>query len=64
VTNRCLELGINVIKFGGLGSVLRIAPPLTVAAEEIDLGLEILWTARSATPAMAGPSPAACICSP
>ena len=44
VTARCLELGLNVniVKFPGLGSVLRIAPPLTIAPEEIDLGLEIL----------------------
>jgi 2,2-dialkylglycine decarboxylase (pyruvate) len=44
VTERCLELGLNVniVRFQGLGSVLRIAPPLTIAAEEIDLGLEIL----------------------
>jgi 2,2-dialkylglycine decarboxylase (pyruvate) len=44
VTERCLELGlnVNVIKFAGLGSVLRIAPPLTIAPEDIDLGLEIL----------------------
>lgn len=44
VTERCLELGLNVniVKFPGLGSVLRIAPPLTIAPEEIDLGLEIL----------------------
>ena len=44
VTERCLELGlnVNVIKFAGLGSVLRIAPPLTIAPDEIDLGLEIL----------------------
>ena len=44
VTDRCLELGLNVniVKFPGLGSVLRIAPPLTIAREEIDLGLEIL----------------------
>jgi 2,2-dialkylglycine decarboxylase (pyruvate) len=44
VTARCLELGLNVniVKFPGLGSVLRIAPPLTIAAEELDLGLEIL----------------------
>ena len=44
VTERCLELGlnVNVVKFPGLGSVLRIAPPLTIAPEEIDLGLEIL----------------------
>lgn len=44
VTARCLELGLNVniVKFPGLGSVLRIAPPLTIAPDEIDLGLEIL----------------------
>jgi len=44
VTARCLELGlnVNVIKFAGLGSVLRIAPPLTIAPGEIDTGLEIL----------------------
>ncbi|MBA2514769.1 MAG: aminotransferase class III-fold pyridoxal phosphate-dependent enzyme, partial [Solirubrobacterales bacterium] len=44
VTERCLELGVsvNIVKFAGLGSVLRIAPPLTIAAEDIDLGLEIL----------------------
>jgi 2,2-dialkylglycine decarboxylase (pyruvate) len=44
VTNRALELGvnINIVKFPGFGSVLRIAPPLTVTPEEIDLGLEIL----------------------
>ena len=33
---------MNIVKFPGLGSVLRIAPPLTIAAEELDLGLEIL----------------------
>ena len=44
VTERCIELGLNVniVKFAGLGSVLRIAPPLTIAPEDIDLGLEIL----------------------
>ena len=44
VTERCLELGLNVniIKFAGLGAVLRIAPPLTISTEDIDLGLEIL----------------------
>ena len=44
VTARCLELGLNVniVHFPGLGSVLRIAPPLTIAPEEIDLGLEII----------------------
>jgi 2,2-dialkylglycine decarboxylase (pyruvate) len=49
VTERCLELGLNVniVRFQGLGSVLRIAPPLTIAPEEIDLGLEILEQALS-----------------
>ena len=44
VTERCLELGlsVNIVKFPGLGSVLRIAPPLTISAEDIDLGLAIL----------------------
>jgi len=44
VTERCLALGLNVniVKFPGLGSVLRIAPPLTIAPEDVDLGLEIL----------------------
>ena len=44
VTARCLELGLNVniVHFPGLGSVLRIAPPLTIAADDIDLGLELL----------------------
>jgi 2,2-dialkylglycine decarboxylase (pyruvate) len=44
VTERCLELGLNVniVKFPALGSVLRIAPPLTIAEEDIDLGLDIL----------------------
>jgi 2,2-dialkylglycine decarboxylase (pyruvate) len=41
VMRRCLELGMStsVIR-GGLG-VFRIAPPLTVTDDEIDLGLSI-----------------------
>ncbi|WP_130346000.1 aspartate aminotransferase family protein [Herbihabitans rhizosphaerae] len=44
VTARCLELGLNVniVKFRGLGSVLRIAPPMTITESDLDLGLEIL----------------------
>jgi len=44
VTERCMELGLNVniVKFPGLGSVLRIAPPLTISAADLDLGIEIL----------------------
>lgn len=44
VTARCLELGlnINIVKFRGLGSVVRMAPPMTTSVEDLDLGLEIL----------------------
>jgi 2,2-dialkylglycine decarboxylase (pyruvate) len=44
VTARALDLGLsaNIVRLPGLGSVLRIAPPLTIAPEEIDLGVEIL----------------------
>jgi 2,2-dialkylglycine decarboxylase (pyruvate) len=44
VTQRCLELGLNVniVKLPALGSILRIAPPLTIAEADVDLGLEIL----------------------
>jgi 2,2-dialkylglycine decarboxylase (pyruvate) len=44
VTARCLELGlsINIVRLPGLGSVIRIAPPLTISADDLDLGVEIL----------------------
>ncbi|MBF2046285.1 MAG: aspartate aminotransferase family protein [Leptolyngbya sp. IPPAS B-1204] len=45
VTQRCLELGLNVniVKgIAGMGSVLRIAPPLTITVDELDQGLSIL----------------------
>ncbi len=44
VTDRCLELGLhlNIVQLPGMGGTFRIAPPLTAAPEEIDLGLEIL----------------------
>lgn len=35
-------LSMNIVKLPGMGGVFRIAPPLTVAEREIDLGLEIL----------------------
>ena len=51
VTQRCLQLGlsVNIVKFPGLGSVLRIAPPLTISAQDVDLGLEILDKALTAS---------------
>ncbi len=50
VTTTCLELGLNVniVKFPALGSVLRIAPPLTISEEDLDLGLEMLDSAFAA----------------
>ncbi len=44
VTQRCFELGlnINIVKFPALGSILRVAPPLTISAQDVDIGLEIL----------------------
>ncbi len=44
VTRRALELGLhmNVVQLRGMGGVFRIAPPLTVSEEELDLGLELL----------------------
>ncbi|MCB9048591.1 MAG: aspartate aminotransferase family protein [Lewinellaceae bacterium] len=44
ITERCLELGLsmNIVRFPGMGGVFRIAPPLTVSTEELDLGVAIL----------------------
>lgn len=44
ITNRCLAdgLSMNVVNLPGMGGVFRVAPPLTVSDEEIDLGLTIL----------------------
>jgi 2,2-dialkylglycine decarboxylase (pyruvate) len=44
ITRRCLELGLslNIVQLPGMGGVFRIAPPLTISNEELDLGLSIL----------------------
>jgi len=44
VSQRCLELGLstNIVQLPGMGSVFRIAPPLTISDDEIDLGLSIV----------------------
>jgi 2,2-dialkylglycine decarboxylase (pyruvate) len=44
ITGKCLELGLsmNIVQIPGMGAVFRIAPPLTVSDDEIDLGLSIL----------------------
>lgn len=35
-------LNMNIVKLPGMGGVFRIAPPLTITEEEIDLGLKII----------------------
>lgn len=44
ITRRCLELGLsmNIVALASMGSVWRIAPPLTVTQEELAQGLDIL----------------------
>jgi 2,2-dialkylglycine decarboxylase (pyruvate) len=44
ISEKCLELGLsmNIVRIKGMGGVFRIAPPLTVTVEEIDLGIEIM----------------------
>lgn len=50
VTSECLARGLhmNIVQLPGMGGVFRMAPPLTVSEDEIDLGLEILDSALSA----------------
>jgi 2,2-dialkylglycine decarboxylase (pyruvate) len=53
VTRRCFELGLhlNIVQLPGMGSVFRLAPPLTITEAELDLALEILDEAlRTAVP--------------
>jgi len=44
ISDRCLELGLsmNIVRIKGYAGVFRIAPPLTITREEIDLGISIL----------------------
>jgi 2,2-dialkylglycine decarboxylase (pyruvate) len=47
IGQKCMDLGLsmNVVQLPAMGGVFRIAPPLTVSDDEIDLGLEILGRA-------------------
>ncbi len=47
ITRECMKLGLsmNIVQLPGMGGVFRIAPPLNVSEEEIDLGLELLGQA-------------------
>ncbi len=44
ISDRCLELGLhmNIVRMKGYGGVFRIAPPLTITRDEIDIGVSIL----------------------
>ncbi|MBG0839701.1 aspartate aminotransferase family protein [Ectopseudomonas toyotomiensis] len=44
ITRECMNLGLsmNIVQLPGMGGVFRIAPPLTVSEQEIDLGLSLL----------------------
>ena len=44
VTDECLVFGLhlNIVQLRGMGGVIRIAPPLTVSPDELDLGIAIL----------------------
>ena len=44
ITRACMAQGLsmNIVQLPGMGGVFRIAPPLTVSDEEIDIGLDRL----------------------
>lgn len=44
VTAAALDLGlhINIVQLPGLGGVIRMAPPLTIAEDELHLGIDLL----------------------
>ncbi|MHB1328296.1 MAG: aspartate aminotransferase family protein [Gemmatimonadales bacterium] len=47
ISRACMGLGLsmNIVQLPEMGGVFRIAPPLTVSDDEIDLGLELLGRA-------------------
>lgn len=47
IAAECMKRGLNmnIAQLPGMGGVFRIAPPLTVSDEEIDLGLKLLASA-------------------
>jgi 2,2-dialkylglycine decarboxylase (pyruvate) len=58
VTNECFERGLsmNITRTGGNANCFRIAPPLVVTEEEIDLAVEIMDASlRAAVPVPASP---------
>jgi len=51
VSRRCFELGLsmNIVQLPGMGGVFRIAPPLIIGTQEIDLAVDILDRAMGET---------------
>jgi 2,2-dialkylglycine decarboxylase (pyruvate) len=49
ITHECMAAGLsmNIVKLPSMGGVIRIAPPLTVTNDEIDLGLQLFERALS-----------------
>jgi 2,2-dialkylglycine decarboxylase (pyruvate) len=47
VMARCLELGMSTSVIRGTWGVFRIAPPITITDDEIDLGLSIFEQAMA-----------------
>ncbi len=47
ITRECVNLGLsmNIVQLPGMGGVFRIAPPLTVSDEAVDLGIALLGQA-------------------
>ncbi|MDP6706477.1 MAG: aspartate aminotransferase family protein [Alphaproteobacteria bacterium] len=50
LTERCFELGLNVNRVGGAHTVWRIAPPLTIAEDDVDKALDIMDRALTEIP--------------
>ncbi|MEJ2885150.1 aspartate aminotransferase family protein [Actinomycetospora aeridis] len=51
LTAECLRHGlhVNIVQLPGLGGVIRMAPPLTIAEDDLHLGLDILTDALATT---------------
>lgn len=51
LTAECLRRGlhVNIVQLPGLGGVIRMAPPLTIAEDDLRLGLDILGEALETT---------------
>ena len=47
VSRRCFELGlcVNIVQLPGMGGVMRMAPPLTITAQELAQGVDIIGAA-------------------